>query len=377
MPGLPGYPPDGAAMVQEFRVEDYRGIGGLSLSGLRRMNLVAGVNGAGRTALLEALWAFHGRHTPQRLWNRQVQRAARVPLDPVAGLARSAVALAGKEDGHWSEVRIAFEGGAPLAGTGGVGHAAGGGGRETAGEPVDGSLPLHLASSRVDGRLRLQLDGRDIQGPLRPFRVAGCGTVLVPVPEAAVARPPAIIVFPMATPGLSEEIFDRFSSIVRRGRKEELRRRLRRLLPLLEDVEIVTTDDGAPYLMATTSEGERLDIRSLGAGTMRLFRIFIGFYAASPGGVLLLDEVENGLHHSVIRKLWSDIRDMAAEFEVQVFAATHSLECIEAAVAAFTDTWSDLAVIGVYRPRDEEGARAVMYADDHLRVATDNRMELR
>ena len=227
-------------------------------------------------------------------------------------------------------------------------------------------------------RLRLQLDGEDIPGPLRPFRPpTGSGVVLVPVPASSVRRPPAILDLPSTTFDPPEENINRYSAIVRQGRKEELKRRLRLILPLVDDLEIVTTDDGAPYLMATGNEAERTALEFLGGGVMRLFRIFVNLYAASAGGVLLLDEVENGLHYSVLEKLWSDIRAMAKEFDVQVFATTHSMECVRAAVGAFDDSREELAVLGLYRSDDEEGARAVMYADDGLRAAIDVNLDLR
>lgn len=365
-------------MIQDFRVEDYRGIAGLTLRGLRAVNLVTGVNGAGKTALLEALWAYHGRFFPQNLWNRHVQRTVRPPVNPVSDLARAGVALAGTEDGRPSSVRVTFESGAAHVVDGGNGTAEGNGVRETLVEPSEKPVALHLEPARIDGRLRLHLDGQDIHGPLRPFRPpTGSGVVLVPVPARSVPRPLGIIDLPSTTFDLSEENINRYSAIVRQGQKEEIKQRLRLILPLVDDLEIVTTDDGAPYLMATTKEAERMALQSLGGGMMRLFRIFVHFYGASAGGVLLLDEVENGLHYSVLPKLWRDIRAMAVEFSVQVFATTHSMECVRAAVTAFEDSREDLAVLGLYRPDDEDGARAVMYADDHLAGAMETGMELR
>lgn len=363
-------------MIQTFSVGDYRGIGGLAVEGLRRVNLVTGPNGVGKTALLEALWAFHGRFRPSNLWNRRLQRAKRGSLDPVAELAPRGVGLIGTEDGASRAARFTFELDPILPATSGNGPDSGNSGTR----PVVGSgrrpAGAQVAPLGIDGRLRLWLDGEEVHEPLQPFR-AGNGLVLVPLPAPPEPRPIGIIDLPTTGFDPSEDTIARYSRILRRGAKEELKRRLRLILPLLKDLEIVTGDDGAPYLMATTDDGERMALQALGGGLMRLFRICTHFYAASGGGVLLLDEVENGLHHSVLERLWTEIREMASALDVQVFAATHSLECVKAAVHAFTDAWSDLAVIGVYRPADEEGARAAMYADDRLRVAMDNRMEVR
>lgn len=363
-------------MIQTFSVGDYRGIGGLAVEGLRRVNLVTGPNGVGKTALLEALWAFHGRFLPSNLWNLHIQRTKRESLDPVAALARHGVDLAGIEDGTSRAAKFAFARDAALPASSRNGPDGGNGGTRPTLVTDGAAAGVPMAPIRIDGRLRVWLDGEEVHEPVQPFRT-GNGFVLVPLPVPSEPRPAGIIDLPTMAFDPSEATINHYSRILRRGAKEELKQRMRLILPLVEDLEIVTSDDGAPYLMATTDDGERMALQALGGGMMRLFRTYTHFYTASGGGLLLLDEVENGLHHSVLERLWTDIREMADALDVQVFATTHSVECVRAAVAAFKDTWSDLAVIGVYRPRDEEGARAIMYADDRLRVATDNGMELR
>lgn len=46
--------------LSSFEAVRYRGIDGLSLPRLSRANLVTGVNGVGKTALIEAMWLFAG-----------------------------------------------------------------------------------------------------------------------------------------------------------------------------------------------------------------------------------------------------------------------------------------------------------------------------
>ena len=53
---------------------------------------------------------------------------------------------------------------------------------------------------------------------------------------------------------------------------------------------------------------------------------------ADPGSVLLVDEIENGLHHSVLDELWFMIAEAAKENGCQIIATTHSYEAIKALV---------------------------------------------
>ena len=47
----------------------------------------------------------------------------------------------------------------------------------------------------------------------------------------------------------------------------------------------------------------------------------------ASGGLLLIDEIENGLHHSVQEEVFSMLLELAKSFDVQIFATTHSEEC--------------------------------------------------
>jgi AAA15 family ATPase/GTPase len=48
------------------------------------------------------------------------------------------------------------------------------------------------------------------------------------------------------------------------------------------------------------------------------------------GKFLLIDEIENGLHHTVQQEFWTMLFELAVEYNIQIFAATHSSEMIEA-----------------------------------------------
>lgn len=58
----------------------------------------------------------------------------------------------------------------------------------------------------------------------------------------------------------------------------------------------------------------------------------------APGGVVLVDGIENGLHHSIMPDVWRVMGGVARQFNTQVFATTYSLECITAAHKAFVQS---------------------------------------
>jgi len=72
-----------------------------------------------------------------------------------------------------------------------------------------------------------------------------------------------------------------------------------------------------------------IPLNSMGDGVLRILQLVLGIQPAA-GGILLIDEFENGLHFSIQEKLWQLIFDLANALDIQVFATTHSWDCIEA-----------------------------------------------
>ena len=124
---------------------------------------------------------------------------------------------------------------------------------------------------------------------------------------------------------------DRFVDFLKR-----VEPRLKRLRPFeIEGRRVLYADVGLP---------ERIPLPFLGEGFNRLVQIY-GAIIGEEADVLLIDEIENGLHWSALPQIWTGIREAVNKEEVQIFATTHSLECIAAAAEAFKgEPKNDLAV---------------------------------
>lgn len=71
-----------------------------------------------------------------------------------------------------------------------------------------------------------------------------------------------------------------------------------------------------------------VSLNSLGDGMLRILQVVLKIFSAK-GGFLLIDEFENGLHYSIQEKIWALLFEMAEKLDIQVFATTHSWDCIE------------------------------------------------
>ena len=218
------------AHLRSFRASRYRGLGGLSVDGLRRVNLITGPNDTGKTSTLEAIWLFHGRYTPENLWDERVQRSDPPPLNPLSALGPERIEMRGVEDDRdtSSSFEACFQ---PTRAPGSDGRT---GGRRS---PNDGapsgfagdSIPVHLRPARIDGSLRWWLDGREVTGPAYSYCPVPSATNAVAIPSADddcwSGRPTAVIEIPAPSRQSVAESVRLFSGIVESGGRRELRDR--------------------------------------------------------------------------------------------------------------------------------------------------------
>ncbi|MBA3922293.1 MAG: AAA family ATPase [Nostocaceae cyanobacterium] len=118
---------------------------------------------------------------------------------------------------------------------------------------------------------------------------------------------------------------------------------------------------------------EPLPLKSMGDGITRLFHIIVALVNAR-NGLLLIDEFENGLHWSVQPKVWDIVFQLSERLNVQVFATTHSRDC----VAGFDHAWNNHPALGAFFRLDakDEFIKAAEYTSETLTDAIDMHVEV-
>jgi hypothetical protein len=133
-------------------------------------------------------------------------------------------------------------------------------------------------------------------------------------------------------------------------------------------------DNLMPILIYRDNEEKRL-ITNLGEGISRVFYIILALVNARDG-FLLIDEFENGLHWKVQPKLWEMIFDLAEKLNVQVFATTHSQDCVQ----GFYAVWENQENKGSFHRlhnRSGFGTVATPYRCETLANALEMNVEMR
>ncbi|MDE5882442.1 MAG: AAA family ATPase [Muribaculaceae bacterium] len=91
-------------------------------------------------------------------------------------------------------------------------------------------------------------------------------------------------------------------------------------------------DQRVPYVVCDNMEG-KYRLSAMGDGVNRILTIILSMLNCKDG-ILLVDEFENGLHYSVQTAMWSLICRLAKKLNIQVFATTHSQDCIRSFLQA-------------------------------------------
>lgn len=119
-------------------------------------------------------------------------------------------------------------------------------------------------------------------------------------------------------------------------------------------------------------------LKNFGEGLNRLLTIAMALVSAEDN-LLLIDEIDTGLHHSVLEKLWEIIFEYAEKLNAQVFVTTHSGDCVDA-FAAVTNQ-ERFKGLGNYfrlqRKRNSDEIVPVFYDENELEIAVEQDIETR
>jgi AAA15 family ATPase/GTPase len=137
-----------------------------------------------------------------------------------------------------------------------------------------------------------------------------------------------------------------------------------------------TLVSGQPTLRAQIAGLDNpVPLSLLGEGSARLTEILL----APPtvrAGLLLVDEVENGLYYRNMETAWRAIDAASSAVGTQVFATTHNAECVQAAVRALNG--ASAKDFRLYRlERADDSIRVVTYDHETAEAAFDFELEFR
>ncbi len=367
--------------LPDLVIRGFRGIEDLAVSRLGRVNLISGKNSVGKTTLLDAVRVY----------------AARGNYSVLLDILQTREELTDSSDEEGDEFfvpdleRLFYDGGFPTDYYISIG-------------PKDDTLRLDMKIaplseeflSRQRFSLREGLLAEDLRALKVEFQNASSETPIdrllhrYRLPRRGLPRQArngesefsSRILCETLGPGLlSNSDMARFWDKVALTDDEALAVETLNLIfdDVVERVTIVgnnRTSLGGPRAVARLrAEDRRVPLKSLGDGAVRLFGVALAL-ANSRDGFLLIDEVENGIHYSLQRDFWKMVMQTAYENNVQIFATTHSWDCIRSfAYAAMELEDVEGSLVRLYK-RDNK-VKSVEYSESDLRVVAEQGIEVR
>ncbi len=168
-----------------------------------------------------------------------------------------------------------------------------------------------------------------------------------------------------------------WDALVLTPEEEEIIESLRIVEPQVERLAFLAEGRGtsANILLKLKGLKQRVPLGSLGGGMRHLLALVLNLLSAR-GGVLLVDEIDTGLHYSVMVDMWRLIVETARRLDVQVLATTHSLDCVRA-LARLRKKYPELAAEVTVHRVEKDASKTVVYDADEIVIAAESQLEVR
>jgi hypothetical protein len=354
-------------MFKSVRIQNFRQFKDLKLDNLAQINLITGANNTGKTSLLEALFLLDNPIDP----GRTVVLANLRGIGPISSetpelwdwLFRDRdsthpITLESTgEDDYSRRLKISLSRGSviPVASNG------------ESSSPV--RLSPVLASAEPLPTLMYEPHSSVGEGARVFMRWTSQGLTLEP--DLRLPGQAGFFLPDSHRPGPSEAV--RFSHLEVSGLESGVVEALRIVEPRVKQLKVLDLGEGA-RVHVDLGHLPLVPLAVMGQGLSKLLTI-VSAIVLGETSVMLIDEVGEGFHYSTLVEVWKVIVKTAAKHGVQVFATTHSLEAINAAVEGSEGHEGSLAF---YRLERRQGDIAVVAGEDwRLRSAVSVGVELR
>lgn len=129
-------------------------------------------------------------------------------------------------------------------------------------------------------------------------------------------------------------------------------------------------------LLKLKGENEPIPLGSMGDGMRRVLAIIASLVSVEKG-TLLIDEIDTGLYYGVLKDMWRLILETATKLNVQVFATTHSWDCVRAFQEALNSSKDHKLGLLIRLEKVKDQIEAVTFSSHDLDIAVKQGIEVR
>jgi AAA15 family ATPase/GTPase len=360
-------------MLRELTIQNYRCFKDFYIDGLARVNLIVGMNNSGKTSLLEAVYLLVDQANPQCLLEILHDRGEIAPLGGDRRAIAPSYQLSHIFHGHQLDLdQIIY-----------------------IKSYKDQPLSLKIQLCRVIQQSQFFEDTGEINVPAFELVLTYEPDLQIKAPilqDGSVQRrffrtenssQPYFTSSAQQCHFLTTEHvgFDQLATLWDRitltPKEESLVKALQILEPDVERMSFTSNQThNSGILLKLRGHHRPIPLGSMGDGMRRILNL--GMVAVTAeNSVLLVDEIETGLYYESQTDMWRLVLEVAQQLNVQVFATTHSWDCISAFHEAL-DQLEDSSVGKLFRlSRKGDNIHAVDYPAEKLGVAVRQNIEVR
>lgn len=358
-------------MITHFSVENFKALSNCSLTNLKRINLLGGKNNTGKSTMMEALFFFHDRQNPDSLLRLYRWRGELLielnRFDVFAPIfhgydTEKEISMKVNEGTNLSTLKIKM-------------------GKEN--EKTVHVIP-NLKSTVLDSHTKSIEDDRlemsvEFSGPNKSksgkqvitHSIKGAENMEVHVNKTMEIQ--SAIFLTSRTPINANENAIRYGELTKRNKEDMVLDCLKVIEPRLRSITVIQQANNQAVLYGDIGLDVKVPVHFMGDGITRVLSILLAIYS-NPNGVVFIDEIENGIHHTVMPKIWEMLDVASKDCNCQLFITTHSYECLGALVSSDI-TQSDLNYVRLERA--DELIVSKEYNFDTLNIAIEQGWEVR
>jgi hypothetical protein len=328
-------------MIEQISIHNFRGFSTIQVSGLKRVNVIVGRNASGKTAFLESIFMASSGAGPQVTLQLRALRqfGGQVVLAVPDSVAYRSL---------WADLFHWFEQDKTIS-------------IEIVGTDND-SRSMHISYGQPESQL-LPFDTKTVT-PSQPLSPAVMPQIVF---EWRRGDDPPIVVRPKFTAkgleieggtvehfpilffgphitDLPEENARRFSELSKVGESKAIENAVRTEYPFITRLSIEYSASLPAVWASLKNSRQKIPVALISDGINKLMSILLGI-AARRKGTMLIDQIEDGFYFARMPSVWKMIYRFAEENEVQIFATTHSIECLTALREAMRSHEDDFALI--------------------------------
>lgn len=350
-------------MFSDITIERFRGIRYANIPELGRVNVFFGKNNCGKSSLLEAIFLVCGQSNPQLPININILRGYRT-LRSIDDLSIDFYGLdttspihisAGGEEPRDLEISTIVSSSKQVN----IGEVV-----DTSSIDSDGYYGLKLRFGHNQSS-EIIIKDREQTGQVNKSE-----TYLEPLN--------GVLLTPRLTFN-STDLVQKLSAMIANKEIGKVLSVLHVIEPKIQD--ITTNND---QILVDIGLSRFLPIAVMGDGILKLLDIIITI-TNSANGIVLIDEVDNGLHYSVMPLLWKMICTAAIENNVQVFATTHNIDSLKGLNISISEGNFEPDLLSAYklvRIQSSETAakdelKALRYSAENLNYMVTQEIEMR